>query len=119
MVCACMRVCVCVCVRACMRACVCHACVCVCVCVRACMRACVCVHACMCVSVCDIFPYWPTAQMTHPNELGVEVGHKLSVKYLGRDPITGRHRTSRKALLPSAPTAHTTGGSSSSDSSTH
>lgn len=35
----------------------------------------------------------------HPSELGLLVGDTISVKYLGLDPISKRHRISRKALL--------------------
>ena len=45
-------------------------------------------------------------QTYHPHELGLEVGQTISVKYLGKNPVTGRHRVSRKALLP-APEAVT------------
>ena len=38
-------------------------------------------------------------QVSHPSDLGLEVGHKICVKYFGRDPVNGKHRISRKALL--------------------
>ncbi|KAL5463352.1 hypothetical protein EMCRGX_G032244 [Ephydatia muelleri] len=37
--------------------------------------------------------------VSHPSDLGLEVGHKICVKYFGRDPVNGKHRISRKALL--------------------
>lgn len=39
-------------------------------------------------------------RINHPSELGLQVGQTLEVKYLGRDPMTGRVEISRKALLP-------------------
>ncbi|XP_062502348.1 polyribonucleotide nucleotidyltransferase 1, mitochondrial-like isoform X2 [Corticium candelabrum] len=36
----------------------------------------------------------------HPSELGFQVGQIIDVKYMGRDPITGKLRISRKAALP-------------------
>ena len=38
-------------------------------------------------------------QVSHPSDLGLDVGHKICVKYFGRDPVNGKHRISRKALL--------------------
>ena len=37
------------------------------------------------------------------SEFGLQVGSVISVKYLGRDPKTGRHWVSRKPLLPAPP----------------
>lgn len=37
-------------------------------------------------------------KVNHASALGFEVGQKLNVKYFGRDPATGKHRVSRKAL---------------------
>ena len=38
-------------------------------------------------------------QISHPTELGLEVGQTINVKYYGRDPVSGRHNISRKAIL--------------------
>lgn len=35
----------------------------------------------------------------HASALGIKVGDQLSVKYFGRDTVTGQHRVSRKILL--------------------
>eukprot|EP00118_Oscarella_pearsei_P010698 m.67061 g.67061 ORF g.67061 m.67061 type:complete len:793 (+) comp35433_c0_seq2:38-2416(+) len=45
----------------------------------------------------------------HPSALNLEKGQEIKVKYLGRDPLSGRIRLSRKALLP-APTGSSSGG---------
>jgi len=37
-------------------------------------------------------------QVKHASALGLEVGQLLSVKYYGRDPVSGQHRISRKEL---------------------
>ncbi|XP_065833425.1 polyribonucleotide nucleotidyltransferase 1, mitochondrial-like isoform X2 [Oscarella lobularis] len=36
----------------------------------------------------------------HPSVLNLKLGQEMTVKYLGRDPSSGRIRLSRKALLP-------------------
>ena len=42
--------------------------------------------------------------MQHASSLGIDLGHEIKVKYFGRDPSTGNHRISRKALqAPSVP----------------
>ena len=46
------------------------------------------------------------SQVSHPSELGLEVGHTINVKYYGQDPTSGHHQISHKALL-SAPAAQT------------
>jgi len=38
-------------------------------------------------------------KILHPSALGLEVGQKLTVKYYGRDPVSGSMRLSRKVLL--------------------
>ncbi|XP_025105301.1 polyribonucleotide nucleotidyltransferase 1, mitochondrial-like [Pomacea canaliculata] len=40
----------------------------------------------------------------HASALGLEVGQEITVKYFGRDPVSGRMRISRKALLAPATT---------------
>jgi len=37
-------------------------------------------------------------KVAHPSALGLEVGQEISVKYFGRDPVSGRMRLSRKVL---------------------
>lgn len=37
-------------------------------------------------------------KVAHPSALGLEVGHEISVKYFGRDPVSGLMRLSRKVL---------------------
>uniref|UniRef100_A0A2R5L4P2 polyribonucleotide nucleotidyltransferase n=1 Tax=Ornithodoros turicata TaxID=34597 RepID=A0A2R5L4P2_9ACAR len=37
-------------------------------------------------------------KVNHPSALGLEVGQEISVKYFGRDPVSGRMRLSRKVL---------------------
>jgi polyribonucleotide nucleotidyltransferase len=37
-------------------------------------------------------------KVSHPSALGLEVGQEISVKYFGRDPVSGRMRISRKVL---------------------
>jgi len=39
-------------------------------------------------------------QTRHPKTLGLEVGQEISVKYFGRDPVSGIIRVSRKVLQP-------------------
>lgn len=39
----------------------------------------------------------------HPSALGLEVGMEIRMKYFGRDPKTGNHRISRKALVMDSP----------------
>jgi len=34
----------------------------------------------------------------HASALGFTVGQIISIKYFGRDPVTGHHRISRKVL---------------------
>ncbi|XP_038065910.1 polyribonucleotide nucleotidyltransferase 1, mitochondrial-like [Patiria miniata] len=41
-------------------------------------------------------------KVNHPSALGFEVGQEISVKYFGRDPVSGKMRLSRKALLAPA-----------------
>ena len=41
-------------------------------------------------------------QVNHPSALGFEVGQEISVKYFGRDPVSGKMRLSRKALMAPA-----------------
>ncbi|KAK5648579.1 hypothetical protein RI129_003471 [Pyrocoelia pectoralis] len=41
-------------------------------------------------------------KVMHPSALGVEVGQQMSVKYFGRDPVSGLMRLSRKVLQASA-----------------
>lgn len=48
--------------------------------------------------------YMPNAQLdtrrvSHASALDMTVGQTLNIKYFGRDPASGRHRISRKALL--------------------
>ena len=37
-------------------------------------------------------------KVAHPSALGLAVGQEISVKYFGRDPVSGRMRLSRKVL---------------------
>nr|KAG5700715.1 hypothetical protein BaRGS_029080 [Batillaria attramentaria] len=37
-------------------------------------------------------------KVQHPSALGLEVGQEITVKYFGRDPVSGRMRISRKVL---------------------
>ena len=37
-------------------------------------------------------------KVAHPSALGLEVGQEISIKYFGRDPVSGRMRLSRKVL---------------------
>lgn len=37
-------------------------------------------------------------KINHPSALGLEVGQEISVKYFGRDPVSGMIRLSRKVL---------------------
>lgn len=37
-------------------------------------------------------------KVAHPSALGLEVGQDISIKYFGRDPVSGRMRLSRKVL---------------------
>ncbi|XP_052766208.1 polyribonucleotide nucleotidyltransferase 1, mitochondrial-like [Mya arenaria] len=37
-------------------------------------------------------------QVQHASALGLQVGQMISVKYFGRDPVSGHHRVSRKVL---------------------
>jgi polyribonucleotide nucleotidyltransferase len=37
-------------------------------------------------------------KVAHPSALGLEVGQEISVKYFGRDPVSGLMRLSRKVL---------------------
>ncbi|EDV24014.1 uncharacterized protein TRIADDRAFT_57060 [Trichoplax adhaerens] len=39
-------------------------------------------------------------RVSRPELLGYSIGHEMTVKCFGRDPITNRYRLSRKALLP-------------------
>ena len=41
-------------------------------------------------------------KVNHPSALGFEVGQEISVKYFGRDPVSGKMRLSRKALMAPA-----------------
>ncbi len=41
-------------------------------------------------------------KVNHPSALGLETGQEISVKYFGRDPVSGRIRLSRKVLLSPA-----------------
>lgn len=54
-------------------------------------------------------------KVAHPSALGLEVGQEISVKYFGRDPVSGRMRVSRKVLqsLPSPVAKDLSGGASS------
>ena len=45
-----------------------------------------------------VYPLYFCCQILHPSALGLEVGHVIKVKYLGRDPATGALRLSRKIL---------------------
>lgn len=52
-------------------------------------------------------------KVAHPSALGLEVGQEISVKYFGRDPVSGRMRLSRKVLQTLAsPVAKDLGGKS-------
>ncbi|KAK3932810.1 Polyribonucleotide nucleotidyltransferase 1, mitochondrial [Frankliniella fusca] len=42
----------------------------------------------------------------HPSALGLTVGEKISVKYFGRDPVSGQIRLSRRALQESTGRVH-------------
>jgi polyribonucleotide nucleotidyltransferase len=44
-------------------------------------------------------------KVAHPSALGLEVGQEISVKYFGRDPVSGRMRLSRKVLQSLASSA--------------
>ena len=44
-------------------------------------------------------------KVAHPSALGLEVGDEISVKYFGRDPVSGRMRLSRKVLQSLASSA--------------
>ncbi|XP_046652953.1 polyribonucleotide nucleotidyltransferase 1, mitochondrial-like [Daphnia pulicaria] len=37
-------------------------------------------------------------KVAHPSALGLQVGDEISIKYFGRDPVSGRMRLSRKVL---------------------
>ncbi|CAL8113864.1 unnamed protein product [Orchesella dallaii] len=41
-------------------------------------------------------------KILHPSALGLEVGQEISVKYFGRDPVSGAMRLSRKVLQSTA-----------------
>lgn len=41
-------------------------------------------------------------QAAHSSALGLSVGDKISVKYFGRDPVSGQVRLSRRALQESS-----------------
>lgn len=58
-------------------------------------------------------------KVLHPSALGLDVGQEISVKYFGRDPVSGRMRLSRKVLQsPASSVVQNFGGSSSSPTST-
>ncbi len=38
-------------------------------------------------------------QIHHPSALELEVNQKIPVKYFGRDPVSGQHRVSSKAIF--------------------
>lgn len=54
----------------------------------------------------------------HPSALGLEVGQEISVKYFGRDPVSGLMRLSRKVLQSPASTVARNLDKKSSNSST-
>lgn len=57
-------------------------------------------------------------KVAHPTALGLEVGQEISVKYFGRDPVSGRMRLSRKVLQsPASATVKNLTGTPSSSSS--
>ncbi|XP_065563660.1 polyribonucleotide nucleotidyltransferase 1, mitochondrial-like isoform X2 [Artemia franciscana] len=41
-------------------------------------------------------------QVHHPSALGLDAGKEITVKYFGRDPVSGKMRLSRKVLLGTA-----------------
>ena len=45
------------------------------------------------------------AQVSHASVLGFSVGQDISVKYFGRDPVSGNMRLSRKAIYSAASAA--------------
>ena len=45
-----------------------------------------------------LYYFYSHLQVHHPEVLGFKVGDEISVKYLGRDPVTGQVRLSRKVL---------------------
>lgn len=52
-------------------------------------------------------------KVAHPSALGLEVGQEISVKYFGRDPVSGRMRLSRKVLQsPASAVVKNLGGTS-------
>ena len=54
-------------------------------------------------------------KVAHPSALGLEVGQEISIKYFGRDPVSGRMRLSRKVLQsPASTVVKNLGGNSSS-----
>ena len=58
-------------------------------------------------------------KVAHPSALGLDVGQELSVKYFGRDPVSGRMRLSRKVLQsPASAVVKNLGGANSSPSTT-
>ena len=61
-------------------------------------------------------------QIHHPSALGLTEGQEISVKYFGRDPVSGSMRLSRKVLMGVASTvvkdlSSSSGGNSRSNSS--
>lgn len=54
-------------------------------------------------------------KVAHPSALGLEVGQEISIKYFGRDPVSGRMRLSRKVLQsPASAVVKNLGGTSTS-----
>jgi polyribonucleotide nucleotidyltransferase len=54
-------------------------------------------------------------KVSHPSSLGLEPGQEISVKYFGRDPVSGRMRLSRKVLVtPAIPVIKNLGNKSES-----
>lgn len=54
----------------------------------------------------------------HPSALGLVIGQELSVKYFGRDPVSGGMRLSRKVLQSTASSViQNLNGNGSSDTS--
>ncbi|XP_052119931.1 polyribonucleotide nucleotidyltransferase 1, mitochondrial isoform X6 [Frankliniella occidentalis] len=45
-------------------------------------------------------------KIAHPSAVGLTVGQKISVKYFGRDPVSGQIRLSRRALQESTGRVH-------------
>lgn len=43
-------------------------------------------------------------KISHPSALNLEVGQQITVKFFGRDPVSGKMRLSRKALMAPAAT---------------